>query len=60
MRKMVDKINLSILEFPRSIKVIYISPRHREIFTEHGYQVVQSDINKYEKGYIIFSHDSGL
>lgn len=58
MRKMVDKINLSILEFPRPIKVIYISPRHREIFIEHGYQIVQSDINKYEKGYIIFSNDS--
>ena len=55
---MVDKINLSILEFPRPIKVIYISPRHREIFIEHGYQIVQSDINKYEKGYIIFSNDS--
>jgi len=60
MRKMVDKINLSILEYPRPIKVIYISPRHREIFIEHGYQVVHSDINKYEKGYIIFSNDSGF
>jgi len=59
MRKMVDKINLSILEYPRSIKVIYISPRHRNIFIEHGYQVVESSVNKYEKGYIIFSNGSG-
>ena len=57
MRKMVDKINLSILEYPRSIKVIYISPSHRNVFIEYGYQIVQSSVNKYHKGYVIFSND---
>tara|TARA_B100000809_G_C15134912_1_gene530135 strand:- start:2970 stop:3686 length:717 start_codon:yes stop_codon:yes gene_type:complete len=60
MRKMVNKINVSILEYPRPIKVIYISPRHRDIFIEYGYQVVESSVNKYEKGYMIFSNGSGL
>tara|TARA_B000000460_G_C21524926_1_gene397800 strand:+ start:1306 stop:2013 length:708 start_codon:yes stop_codon:yes gene_type:complete len=54
MRKVVDKINLSITEHPRSIKIIYISPAQRGVFIECGYKIMQSSVNKYHKGYIIF------
>ena len=57
MRKMVEKINISITEYPRSIKVIYISPAHRSVFIECGYKIVQSSVNKYNKGYIIFQNN---
>ncbi len=57
MRKVADKINLSIAKHPRSIKIIYISPVQRGVFVECGYEIMQSSVNKYHKGYIIFQKD---
>ena len=57
MKKVVEKINLSITEHPRSIKIIYISPVQRDVFIESGFKIIQSSVNKYHKGYIIFRNN---
>jgi len=57
MRKMVEKINLSVTEYPRPITVIYISPAHSNVFIECGYKIIKSSINKYNKGYVVFHND---
>jgi len=57
MRKMIEKINSSVTQYPRHVKVIYISPAHRSVFIEYGYKIMKSSVNKYNKGYVIFQND---
>ena len=53
---MVKKINLSIEQYPRSILIVYISPVHRNIFIQSGYNILHSNVNKYNKGYVIIEN----
>jgi len=56
MKQMVKRINLSLERDPRKIYIVYISPVQRHLFIESNYKIQQANINKYNKGYIIFTN----
>ncbi len=54
-KKIIQNINSSLLEKPRKINIIYISPRYRESFETH-FKTIYKDINKYNLGLVIYSN----
>jgi len=56
MKTMVKKINLSVEQNPRPILIVYISPIHRNIFIQSGYNILHSNVNKHNKGYVIIEN----
>jgi len=55
-QQIIQKIKLSLEQNNREIIIIYISPIHRKIFSEMGFELIHSKVNKYNKGFVIFKN----
>ena len=56
MTEIVKNILKSLEKYPRDIYIIYVSPIHKNVFSEKVFYTISSEINQYNKGFIILSN----
>ena len=57
MDKVIKKIKLSVKKQKRQILIIYISPRNRDLFSNNGFRLIHSEINSFNKGFVVFKYN---